>query len=339
MPVPVWESPDVLMPRAPRVVAVGLLALALPSLAACRTAPDVAAYVGDSQVTVAELQRAVDARLADEDIARFASADEGAFTRQVLGFLVQQEVEDAVADRYDVRVGDAAVRSRIDELIGERDPDDVYAQLAQQGVSRTDAAENIRQQLVLQELADANAPGEEELRARYDEVRDDLAGTQFGVITVPDATQARAVLAELTADPGSYPAVAARYPGSSTLPELVTGDPQEIVPVLAGQLDGLAAGTGFVQPLEAAGGVVVGFSAGEVTPTFEEARPQLEEQAQADAEKAAVARVADVRDDLDITVNPRYGVLDDDGQLVRPDGGVVQILGGADDADGSGPGD
>ena len=329
-----------LMPRAPRVVATGmLLALALPALTACRSSPDVAAYVGDAQVTVAELERAVDERTRDGDVAQFAEADPAGYARQVLELLVQQELVAELAERNDVTVGDAAVQARIDELIGERDPDDVFAQLAQQGVSRADAAENIRQQLVLEELAGTDAPGEEELRERYAEVRDDLAGLEFGVITAPDEAQAEAVLAELTADPAAYPAVAARFPGSSTLPELVRGDPAEVVPVLAEQLEAAPPGSGFVQPLEAAGGVVVGFTAGEVTPTFEQARPELEAQAEADAQEQVAGRIAEVRDDLDVTVNPRYGVLDDDGRLVPGGGGVVELLDGPDDASGSGPGD
>ncbi len=329
-----------LMPRSARVAATGmLLALALPSLAACRSSPDVAAYVGDEQVTVAELEQAVDERTRDEDIARFAETDEAAYTRLVLGFLVQQEIQEAVAERYDIDVTDAAVQDRIDELIGGQDPDAVYAQLAQQGVSRADALENIRQQLVLEELATTQAPSEEELRARYAEQRDDLGGLEFGIITVPDQAQAEAVLAELTADPAAYPAVAARYPGSSTLPDLVRGDPAEIVPVLADQLEAAPAGSGFVQPLEAAGGVVVGFSNGEVTPTFEQARPQLQDEAEADAQKAAQAELAKLRDDLDITVNPRYGVLDEDGRLVPGEGGVVELLDGPDDGSVSTPGD
>jgi len=330
----------VLMPRALRVVAAGmLLALALPSLAACRTSPRVAAYVGDTEVGVAELERAVDERRRDEDVDRFAATDESAYTRQVLGFLVEQELLAEVAERYDVGVDDAAVQARLEELIGPRDPDDVYAQLAQQGVARPDVAGNVRGQLVLEELVEIGVPDEEALRARYDEVRDELTQLEFGVITVPDEATAEAVLAELTADPGAYPAVAARFPGSSTLPELLRGDPQEVVPVLTEQLEAAPEGTGFVQPLEAAGGVVVGFTTGEATPTFEEARPELEAAAEAEAEAAARARVAEVRDDLDVTVNPRYGVLGEDGRLVPDADGVVQILEGRADVQPAGPGD
>ena len=38
-----------------------------------------------------------------------------------------------------------------------------------------------------------------------------------------------------------------------------------------------------------------------------------------------------MRDDLGVTVNPRYGVIED-GRLVAGDGGVVDILGDEDEA-------
>ena len=47
-----------------------------------------------------------------------------------------------------MQVSDDAVRARIAELLGADDPDDVYSQLAQQGISREDVFENVRQQLV-----------------------------------------------------------------------------------------------------------------------------------------------------------------------------------------------
>ena len=47
--------------RVPRIAVSGfLLAVAVSGLTACRTAPSVAAYVGDEQVTVAELDAAVE---------------------------------------------------------------------------------------------------------------------------------------------------------------------------------------------------------------------------------------------------------------------------------------
>ena len=64
-------------------------------------------------------------------------------------------------------------------------------------------------------------------------------------------------------------------------------------------------------------------------PSFEDARPQLAEQAASDADDAGLALVSAVREDLDVTVNPRYGVLDE-GRVVADEGGVVRLL--TDDA-------
>jgi peptidyl-prolyl cis-trans isomerase SurA len=75
--------------------------------------------------------------------------------------------------------------------------------------------------------------------------------------------------------------------------------------------------------------VVVTFVAGTVYPTFEEVRPDLEKEAAAQVDQAATTLIDDVRKGLDVTVNPRFGVLQD-GKLVPDSGGVVDILG--DDA-------
>jgi hypothetical protein len=328
----VWNSRDVLKRRVPRVLVSGfLLAVTVSGLTACRTSPNVAAYVGDGQVTVTELQAAVDERLTDEGVATYARADEDGFTRRVLSLLVQEEVYAEVADRYDIRVTDDDVRTRIGELLGNDDPEAVFDQLAQeQGIGRDDVVENVRQQLVRREIAEAEgkagALSEEALRARYAEVRDSLAQVSFGYITVPDEATAAALLAQLTAAPGSYAALAAPYAGPYTLPALESQAPDKIPPVLADRIATAAPNTGFTVAVPETGGVVVCFVAGTVYPSFEEVRPQLENEAGQAVQEAGNAEVQKVREDLGVTVNPRYGVLED-GQLVPGDGGVVDILG------------
>jgi hypothetical protein len=324
-----WDSPVVLKRRVPRVLVSGfLLAVAVSGLSACRTSPNVAAYVGDAQVTVTELDSAVAERLADEDIAAFAEGDEDAFTRRVLSLLVLEEVYAAAGERYDVQVGDTAVRARIAELLGNDDPDDVYSQLAQQGISREDVVENVRQQLLRQEIAEAAGEADgldtAALRARYAEVSGDLTQVSFGYIVVPDDDTAQTVLAQLTADPGTYPALAAQYPGL-TLPALETRAPDQVPSVLAEGIAAAAPNTGFITAAPDAGGVVVTFVQGPVTPSFEEVRPQLETEASDAADAAATEILDDVREDLGVTVNPRYGVLED-GRLVAGGAGVVDIL-------------
>jgi peptidyl-prolyl cis-trans isomerase SurA len=332
----------VLKRRVPRVLVSGfLLAVAVSGLTACRTSPTVAAYVGDTHVSVAELEDAVSERLSDDAIAEWAAGREEEFTRRVLALLVQEEVHAAAAERYDVRVGNDDVRRRIGALLGSDDPDAVYERLAvEQGVGREDVFENVRQQMIRQEIAEsegrAEAPGEGELRARYDEVREDLAQTSFGYITVPDQATADAVLAQLTANPAAYPTLAAQYAGAYTLPALEERAPDDIPPPLAEGVAEAAPNTGFTVPIPEAGGVVVAFVAGTVYPEFDEVRPQLEEEAAGQADAAGAELVNAVREDLAITINPRYGVLEE-GRLVPADGGVVDILGDEPPAEG-GPG-
>jgi hypothetical protein len=326
----VWDSPDVLKRRVPRLLVTGfLMAVAVSGLSACRTSPNVAAYVGDGQVTVAELDSAVEDRLADESIAAFAQGNEDQFTRRVLTLLVQEEVYEAAAERYDVQVGDDAVRARIAELLGNDDPADVYSQLAQQGIGREDVFENVRQQLVRRQLAAAEGQAggldAAALQARYAEIRESLGKPSFGYITVPDDATATAVLAQLTADPSSYAALAAQYPGASTLPAIESRTPDKVPAVLADGIAAAAPNTGFITPVAEAGGVVVTFVAGTVYPTFEEVRPDLEKEAADKADEAGASIIDDVRKDLGVTVNPRYGTLED-GKLVPGDGGVVDIL-------------
>ena len=321
-----------LMRRAPRTrAALVLVAVALPVLVGCRSAPDVAAYVGEDEITVAQLDSAVDERLADEQIAAYAEGRADEFTRRVLGGLVEREVHAAAAERYGVDITDAEVQRRIELLLRGDDPEAAYDQLAQQGIGRADIRETIRQQLLRRELAaaegDVPAPDESALRARYEQVRGELAEVSFGYITVPDQATADAVLAQLTATPDAYPALAARYPGPTTLPAVEPRGADEVPTPLAQGIGAAAPGTGFTTAVPDVG-IVVTFVAGTVYPTFEEVRPQLEEEAAGEVDAAGAALVDAVRDDLDVTVNPRFGVLED-GQVVPGEGGVVDLLDGA----------
>lgn len=318
-----------------RVLAVLLVGAAgVGGLAGCRTSPSVAAYVGDEQVTVAELDAAVAERLADPDIAQYAADDEAGFTRQVLTLQVGEEVYAAAARRYGVEVSDADVRDRIDQLLGGNDPDEVFTQVAQQqGANADDVRENVRQQLVREEIAVAAGKAdlsEAALRQRYQQGSAALATVDLGVITVPDQATADAVLAQLVANPAAYPAVAAGFAGPNTLPAVQTFPPGQLPDVLAQQVAGTPAGQGFTAAVPQAGGIVVGLVRAVTVPTFEQARDQLAQQAAGEAADAGTALVGDVRADLDLTVNPRYGVLDQD-RVVAGDGGVVRLLEDAGD--------
>jgi peptidyl-prolyl cis-trans isomerase SurA len=319
----------VLKRRVPRVLVTGfLLTVAVSGLSACRTSPTVAAYVGDERVTIAELESAIAERRSDPEIDAFATTDPGAFARRVLSLLVDEQVHAAAAQRYDIDVGNDDVRARIDQLLGEDDPEAVFGQLAAQGIGEADVFENVRQQLIRQELAaegGADAPGEEALRARYGEVRNSLGEYSFGYIATPDAAAAQAVLGQLTADPASYAAVAAQYPDALTMTALESRAEADLAQLPARLVEGIttaAPNTGFTVPGPDPGQVVVVFVAGTVYPPFEEVRPQLEQEAEETADAAGTEVVEDVRSDLRVRLNPRFDepgensvvdILEDDG--------------------------
>jgi hypothetical protein len=320
----------VLKRRVPRVLVTGfLLTVAVSGLSACRTSPTVAAYVGDERVTIAELESAIAERRSDPEIDAFATTDPGAFARRVLSLLVDEQVHAAAAQRYDIDVGNDDVRARIDQLLGEDDPEAVFGQLAAQGIGEADVFENVRQQLIRQTIAvqqgAADGLTEEGLRAAYEEARGTTAQVQFGYITVSDQATADAVLAQLTATPTAYGGVAAQYAGPYTLPALEVRAPDKVPAPLVEQVAGAEPGTGFTVAVPDVGGVIVGFVAGVVEPTFEELRPQLEQQAADEAGQAGNELVQEVRNDLDVTVNPRFGEFQE-GQLAPGGGDVVDLL-------------
>jgi hypothetical protein len=304
-------------------------------VAGCRTSPNVAAYVGDEQVTVAELQAAVDERLANPDLAAATQGREDEFTRLVLNRMVQSEVYAKAAAQYGVTVDDAEVQARIDELIGDQDPEQVYAQAAAQGVGRADVFDTVRQQIVRQRIAaeqgvDAGL-SEEQLRAAYQQQLPTLSQVQLGYVTVPDQAAADAAVATLQADPAAYPTIAAQYPGSTTLPQVQPRSRDQVPSVIADQVAAAAPNTAFSTTVSEVPGVLVVFVGEPIAPSFEEARPQLEQAAQAQVDSAAQQLVADVRNGLHIRVNPRFGTLDQ-GQIVPDDSGVVDILDAAKDS-------
>ena len=313
-----------------RLTAATAAGLALAGLAGCRTAPNVAAYVGDDQVTVSELDSAVDDRMEDPAIAEFVGEDRASYSRQVLSALVQDEVHDAAAEQYGVEVSDAEVRDRLDLIFSGQDQEQAYASLAAQGISRQDAFAIIRQQLIRAEIAEEEGLddplSDDALQERYQQAMANPTSIALGYITVPDQRTADQVVATLNEDPSRYADLAGRFAGQFTLANPQEYAPDQIPGPLAQQATTAEPGTAFSVPVEETGGIVVGFVS--PPPSFEELKPQLQQQAEAEIDQKAQPLVDDVRDDLDVTVNPRYGDLQDDGTIDFSEDGVVKILEG-----------
>jgi peptidyl-prolyl cis-trans isomerase SurA len=318
-------------------VAGFVLAVAIGGLTGCRTSPSVAAYVGDQTITVAELQSAEDSRRQDAAIEAYAKDNEDAFTRQVLGVLVGEEVYAAAADHWDVSVSDAEVRDRIDTILDGADPSALYAQAASQGLGQEDVFELVRQQLLRQEIARAEGLddplSEAALQQQYQQNKDQYKQYVFGYIAVPDQATADAVLAALTADPTSYPTVAAAYDNGVTLLQPAARPADQLPQVLAQQITATPPGTGFTLPVPDVG-VVVTFVTGVTFQAYADVRSDLQEAARSQVDDAATKAVADFRDGLDVTINPRYGVLEEN-KVVADDSGAVRIL--SDQGSAAGP--
>jgi hypothetical protein len=331
------------LPRTPRILRTLLAAvavlLALAGLTGCRTDPSVAAYVGDGQISVSQLQTAVDQRLKDPDVAQAVKGNESQFSRLVLGRLVEERVYAAVARARNVQIGNDQVQNQVDFLLGGQDPAQVFQQLAGQGIGREDVIENVRQQLIRQQIAaDQGLSGglsEQALQARYAQVRTTLA-TQvtLGYITVPDQATATSVLAQLTANPAAYPTLAAKYPGTYTLAQVQTFSSDQVPSALSDAVAKATPNTGFTLPVAETGGVVVGFVTAVTYPSYADVRSQLVQEATNAIDQKANPVVDKVRSGLRVTINPRYGVYKD-GAVQADTGGVVDILSSGSTASGS----
>ena len=318
--------------RLPRVLVSGLLlSVAVGGLTGCRTSPNVAAYVGQEQISVAELDAAVHERLADDAVAAYAKAHDAAFRRQVLTTLIDQQVFSEAARRYGVTVDDGDVRSRYAELLAARDTDAATLEksAAQSGASREDVLEQVRHIVVVEKIATAEGKGqpltETALQQRYQQELPSFTKKEVGLIQVADQATADSVLAQLVASPGNYPALAAAHPGQNTLDALQVLDTSQLPSQVASGIQAAAPNTGFPVPLQSAGVVIV-FVGNAVIQPYSEVRAKLVEEAAAPVDQAGAALVNKVRSGMRLTLNPRYGVLKG-GSVTESTGGLVDILG------------
>jgi peptidyl-prolyl cis-trans isomerase SurA len=308
-------------------VAGFLLALTLPALAACRTSPGVAAYVGADQVTTGELDAAMALRATDPAVAAYQQAHSADFTRKVLNVLILKDVFDAAAAHYGVQVDEGAVQSEIARQLGNSDPASVFAQLAQQGISRDDIDESIREQLLVQRIAAAAGKAdtsETALRARYAQALPSLKTVDLGYINVPSQAVADAYVGQLKSKPADYPVLAAKYPGQYTLPTTEPTTPDKVPGPLAAPVASARPNSAFSLTVPQLPGVIVGFVGGVRYPTYQQQRAALLQAVLADSEAAGARLVTDFEKTLHVTVNPRFGALQN-GKLLPVTGGIVRL--------------
>src|SRR5262249_17614700 len=154
-------------------------------------------------------------------------------------------------------------------------------------------------------------PTETELRAAYQQQAPSRVEVRLGLIQVPDQKTLDPAIAQLTAHPGQFDAMAARFPGSA--PEATVFPPGNIPPsirqhVLAAKPNAILP---FVAPGQVGGGQFLVVKVYSVkTPTFESLRVQLALPSLSEAFQAGQAYVADLARQIGVRVNPPYGTWD-----------------------------
>lgn len=304
-------------------------------LTGCRSEPGVAAYIDDDVITIDALEAAVAQRLQDPALIDQVEPGAPEYQRLVLTGLIIDRVYDSLAGSYDVTVADREVDQALRDLADGGSVDAGLAQLAEdQSLAEADVRAGVRQRLIRDGIAEAEdliAPIDEDaLQERFAAERASLSTINLGYITVPDVDTAADVLAALESDPGSYAELAGDYPGEFTLPTLTRSSLADVPGPLVPSILETVVGQGFSLAVDETGGVVVGYIAGLDVPEFDDVRDELAERAEAEAAEQADAAVSEIVTaylaERDIEVNPRFGVLSEDG-VVPVEGGTVDILG------------
>jgi hypothetical protein len=292
------------------MLGVLLTAGVLAALTACQPAAGTAAYVGNQRVTDEQVR----ADLADafatpklkDGVDKQYSGDLSAFRRQLLNDRVRHELVEEAVRRTGVRVGDAEVTSLIDTQGGyDRARDDGH-------MSRALADRHFKDLLLMAELGytrqNVKRPTEAELRAAYAREALNQTTAQLGLIQVPNKAELDKVIAEITANPGSFDQVAARYPGAAPQPTPYT--PANIPASIRQKIIAAQPGTilPFIGPGQAGEGQFVAVKVFSVkTPTFADLRVQLSLQSLSEAYQAGQAYIAALAKELGVRVSPRYG--------------------------------
>ena len=309
----------------------------------------VAATVDGHDITIDEVTELVEAQErfyrqsrdeADGDEATTAQIDglladirgTGAGTVGTAGFasalqqlITYQVVVDELADN-DVELADAdrdAARAALAEQVGG---EDALAELDEEFVDatvRSQAADTALSGLLAGEIPPVEPPAEDELRALWEQTR---AGQPICLDVILSTDQAGADAAQARLDVGEDFATVASE--ESADPATAAdggfagcGPPEAAAENFPGDYADPAVGDVF-GPEESSGGFVIVRISSITGPTFEQARPALEQQAAAEAPAPADTgqRLQELLADADVTIGARYGTWDGElGTVVVPD--------------------
>lgn len=290
------------------------LALLLASCAAFETA---AAVVNGRKIDEDEFRRQLDYLAADPRFAAEIPAGQQAtekknLARQLLTFLIHQEVIDDYAEDRGISVTANELQARMDELIAGQGEEAFRAQLAESGATLADARSFITKQVLREKVAEAvvaEEVPEETLSEEYESRAAEFSQVHVAHILVPDEEQAQDILGRAT--PGNFGRLARQVsqdPGSAAqggdlgtrgASDFVEPFRQATLDIPVGEIGG---------PVETQFGFHIVYVIERTAQPFNEVREQLlREVGQESFTKWLLERIRSA----DILVNPRYGALDE----------------------------
>ena len=312
----------------PAVLVLGLLG------AACGGDSAVAATVGDTEITVTEVDQAYEQRAEASGVASELAGDESGAVEEnlktgVLTNLIRTEVLRRAAEDRGVEATDDEIAEQREELVSQVGGEEALNDLIQQNnISEEELEENLRDQVIQDEIAAqlADDVTDRDVREAFREDPQNQYGEKVEVRHVLTETRAEARDAIERIDSGESFADVAGDASTDTASAQNGGDLGEVprgatVPEFEEAAFGAKPGE-LVGPVRSQ----FGFHVIEVTdtvpaPELSEVSDQIREDLQTAAgAEAFTTYINEFVEGLDITVDERYGTWDDASVSVVPPG-------------------
>lgn len=308
-----------------------LIALALT---ACASFEPAAATVGGERIENEPFVRLVDFVLADPRFAEQTpqvnpDAQRQQLLRQVLTFLIQQEVIQEKADEEDIAISREEVDSLLEQqvqAVGGRDALD--RQLAQSEATIADVRDLIRAQALRAQVAEVvvnEEIPEEEVRAAYEERARQFTEVHVSHILVQSEAEARRLADRAT--PQNFAQLARRFSqdqgaaqnggdlGTRPVSDFVEAFANAALEIPVGEVGG---------PVQSEFGYHVILVQERTAIPFEEARDRLLQEL---APQIFMEWMLDRLRSLTVRVNPRYGTFDEETGEVVPRNATTPLPG------------
>ena len=313
-----------LVTRTPRrlalIVLAGLAALTLTGCGDGAVRAGAAATVGDLRITTDDLEGFVTRGLADPQAQQQLGADKAGFQRQTLSRLINHEVLAKAAEEAGVKITPGAVDAKLTEF--ERQAggaQQLEQQAAQNGIAKQDLRRFISDIVLNDALGDKLTADIDVPQAQLEQLFQQNAAQNDQVhaahILVADKAAADDILAKVKADPTAFAAIAAKQ-STDTSNKDKGGDlgfagKGQFVKAFEDAVFGAKPGDYLVVKTEFGYHVVHVIE--RRTTTLAQATPDLRRAAlQKEREQRTTELLAKVSRELDVKVNPRFGIWNAD---------------------------